>query len=398
MNSSRLAVDGGTPIRSTLLPYGRQAVDEADIQAVTAALRSDWLTTGPKVAEFEEALVAVTGAAEAVAVSSGTAALDAAVFALGVGPGDEVIVPPMTFAATANAVLHLGARPVFADVEPGTLLLDPKRVEEKISSHTKAVIGVDYTGHPCEWDDLAEVARTHRLKLIADACHALGAEYRGRSVGTLADVTCFSFHPVKQIATGEGGAAVTGDAEVARRMRRFRNHGIATDHRERQAAGAWFYEMIELGYNLRLSDIHAALGLSQLAKLPRWSSRRAEIAQRYTEAFSRLPSVEPLPIKPYVRHGHHLYVIRLRLDRLAVDRDHVFRALRAEGIGANVHYIPVHLHPYYQRTVGTRPGDCPVAEEAYREILTLPLFAAMSDSDVEDVIAAVYKVCEAYSR
>lgn len=398
MNSETLAIDGGPPVRPTLLPYARQAVDGADIEAVAAVLQSDWLTTGPKVAEFEKALASLTSAAEAVAVSSGTAALDAAVFALGIGPGDEVIVPPMTFAATANAVLHLGAKPVFADVDPETLLLDPAQAAKKISPRTKAIIGVDYTGHPCDWDALGELARKHHLKLIADACHALGAGYRGRPVGTLADVTCFSFHPVKQIATGEGGAAVTTDPELARRMRRFRNHGIATDHRERSAAGAWFYEMVELGYNLRLSDIHAALGMSQLAKLPQWSKRRHEIACRYTEAFAELASVEPLAVRPYVQHGHHLYVIQLRLDRLTADRDQVFRALRAEGIGVNVHYIPVHLHPYYQQHVGTRPGDCPVAEEAYRKILTLPLFAAMSDGDVQDVIDAVYKVCEAYAR
>jgi len=398
MKASTLAVNGGKPVRSTLLPYGRQTVDEADIAAVADVLRSDWLTTGPKVAEFEQALCNITGATETVAVSSGTAALDAAVFALGIGPGDEVIVPPMTFAATANAVLHLGATPVFADVDPHTLLLDPARVEEKISPRTKAIIGVDYTGHPCDWDALAHLADRYHVRLIADACHALGAAYHGRPVGSLAHITCFSFHPVKQIATGEGGAAVTSDEDLARRMRRFRNHGITTDHRERHAAGAYFYEMVDLGYNLRLSDIHAALGLSQLAKLPAWAERRRAIASRYNQAFSALPAVRPLAIHPDVRHGHHLYVIQLCLEELTVDRDQVFRALRLEGIGVNVHYIPVHLHPYYQQTLGTRPGQCPVAEEAYRRILTLPLFAGMTDHDVEDVISAVYKVCEAYSR
>jgi perosamine synthetase len=371
-----------------MLPYGRQWVDADDIEAVAAVLRSDWLTTGPAVDAFEAAVAAFAGAAHGVAVSSGTAALHAAMYALGIGPGDEVIVPPMTFAATANAVVYLGGTPVFADVDSATLLLDPAQAEKKITARTRAIVAVDYAGQPCDYDALQRVCERHGLALVADSCHALGARYRGRPVGSLAALTAFSFHPVKHITTGEGGMIVTDDAELAGRMRRFRNHGIATDHRQRAERGSWFYEMADLGYNYRLSDIQCALGLSQLARLPAWLERRREIAARYDAAFAGHPSIQPLAVCPDIRHAYHLYVVRVDGNR----RQEIFQQLREREIGANVHYIPVHLHPYYRRRFGTAPGLCPVAEAAYERILSLPIFPRMSDADVERVIGAMAEV------
>ncbi|PKN34730.1 MAG: UDP-4-amino-4,6-dideoxy-N-acetyl-beta-L-altrosamine transaminase [Deltaproteobacteria bacterium HGW-Deltaproteobacteria-19] len=368
-----------------MIPYGRQSIDEADIQAVVEVLRSGWLTTGPGVEEFEKVFARFVEARHAVAVSSGTAALHAAVYALGIGPGDEVIVPTMTFAATANCVVFQGGTPIFADVDPETLLIDPDRIEDLITPRTRAIIAVDYAGQPCDYEALEGIARRRGLHLVDDACHALGAAYRGRSVGSLAGLNCFSFHPVKHITTGEGGMITTDDPELARRMRIFRNHGITTDHRERQIHGAWFYEMTDLGYNYRLTDFQCALGLRQLEKLSGWNTRRREVAKKYDAAFRDLPSVAPLAVTPEVLHAYHLYVIRLQ----GVDRDGVFQALRATGIGVNVHYIPVHLHPFYRRRFGTGPGLCPVAEEAFGRILSLPMYPGMTDEDVETVIAAV---------
>lgn len=394
----KLAIEGGTPVREILLPYGHQWVDEADIEAVVQVLRSAWLTTGPKVTEFEEAFAKFVGARYAVAVSSGTAALHAAMYAIGIERGDEVIVPAMTFAATANCVVFQGGSPVFVDVDPETLLIDPDQVKAKIAARTKAVIAVDYTGQPCDYDALREVADRHGLTLVADACHGLGATYKGRLVGSLADLNVFSFHPVKHITTGEGGMIATDNPDFAERMRIFRNHGITTDYRQREKQGSWFYEMVDLGYNYRITDIQCALGLSQLNKLPGWVKRRQEIAQRYNAAFAEIPTVRPLGVRADVSHAYHLYVVRFDLSRLRATRAEIFAALRAEGIGVNVHYIPVHFHPFYRERFGTGPGLCPAAEAAYEEIITLPLFPRMGDNDVEDVITAVRKVVRAYQK
>lgn len=378
--------------RDSIIPYGHQWVDEADIEAVVQVLRSAWLTTGPKVSEFEEAFDEFTGAKYAVTVSSGTAALHAAMYAIGIKPGDEVIVPAMTFAATANCVVFQGGSPVFVDVDPESLLIDPDQVKAKITPRTKAVIAVDYTGHACDYDVLREIADRYGLVLVADACHALGATYKGRPVGSLADLNVFSFHPVKHITTGEGGMITTDNPEFAERMRVFRNHGITTDYRQREKQGSWFYEMVDLGYNYRLSDIQCALGLSQLKKLPSWLKRRQEIVQRYNAAFAEIPVVRPLKVRADVSHAYHLYVIRLNLEYLKVTRAEVFAALRAEGIGVNVHYIPVHLHPFYRERFGTKRGMCPVAEAAYERIISLPIFPGMTDTHVKDVVEAVRKV------
>lgn len=358
------------------IPYGRQTIDDDDIAAVVDVLRSDWLTTGPAVERFEADVCAYTGARHGVAVSNGTAALHAAMFALNIGPGDEVIVPPMTFAASANCILYQGGTPVFADVDAATLLVDPAAVEAAITPCTKAIIAVDYAGQPCDWDALRATADRHHLALVADGCHALGASYKGRRVGTLADITVFSFHPVKHITTGEGGMAVTSDAQLAARMRAFRGHGITTTASQREKSGAWFYEMTELGYNYRITDFQCALGSSQLKKLDAWIDKRNELAQAYETALTGQDSIRPLKCREDVRHAYHLYVVR------TPERDALFRHLRANGIGANVHYVPVHLHPYYRNVAGTREGLCPVAEAAYREILTLPLWPGMSKENI----------------
>jgi perosamine synthetase len=390
-----LAIDGGTPVRRNLLPYGRHWIDGDDIAAVVAVLQSDWLTTGPTVTHFEQVFAEATGAKHAIAVNSGTAALHAATFALDIRRGDEVIVSPMTFAASANCVVYQGGTPVFADVAPDTLLLDPAAVEAKITPRTRAIVAVDYAGQPCDYNALRSLANRYGIGLIADACHSIGGSYRERPVGTLADLSCFSLHPVKHITTGEGGVVTTNEDGFAERMRRFRTHGITSDHRQREEAGSWFYEMVDLGYNYRITDIQCALGKSQLAKLPRWIERRQEIARRYDQVFAAMEGVRALAIRPEVLHAYHLYVVRLARR---VDRAHAFTALRAEGIGVNVHYVPVHLHPFYQERFGTQPGLCPIAESAYERIVSLPIFPRMTDGDVEDVLTAVQKVIAAFQR
>jgi perosamine synthetase len=392
-----LAIHGDSPVRETLLPYGRQSLDEDDIQAVVQVLRSDWLTTGPKVGEFEKRFAAWVGSKHAVSFSSGTAALHAAAFAAGLNSGDEAITTPMTFCATANCVLYQGARPVFADVCEDTLNIDPEQVASKLTPKTRAILPVDYAGHPADLESILQIAQQHGLVVIEDACHALGAEYRERRVGSIAHMTVFSFHPVKHLTTGEGGMVTTGRSDLADTVRRFRNHGIKSDARQRQTAGQWQYEMVLLGYNYRLTDIACALGISQLQKLEENLARRRQIAARYSAAFRRLPGIVIPVVRPDVTPAWHLYPIRLDPNRLSADRGRVFQALRAENIGVNVHYIPVHQHPYYRERFGYRGGEYPVAENAYERLISLPMFHGMSDEDVNDVIGAVQKVLQAFS-
>lgn len=393
---SALALNGGTPTRAQLLPYGRQHITDADVDAVVHVLRSDWLTTGPTVGAFEQRCAQVVGAAHGVAVSSGTAALHAAMHALRIKPGHEVIVPAITFVASANCIVYHGGTPVFADVDPRTLLLDPASAASAITPRTRAIVAVDYAGQPCDYTALRALAASRGVALVADACHSLGARDAGRLVGGVADLACFSFHPVKHVTTGEGGLIATNDADMALRLRAFRNHGITTDARQREAEGAFHYEMTELGFNYRITDIQCALGMAQLERLPAFLARRREIAARYDAAFARLDGVQPLATRGGVEHAYHLYVVALELERLRVDRATVFRALRAENIGVNVHYMPVYLHPYYRERFGHRPGLCLAAERVYARLLSLPMFPGMADSDVDDVVAAVDKVLAAY--
>jgi len=387
-----LALHGGSPVRATLLPYGRQAITDADIQAVVEVLRSDWLTTGPKVSEFEEAFAERVGSKHAVSFSSGTAALHAAAFGAGLQSGDEAITTPMTFCATANSVIYQGAKPVFADICPDTLNIDPEQIADNINSRTRAILAVDYAGHPADLQAILQLAEQHGLIVIEDASHALGAEYRGHRVGSISDLTVFSFHPVKHLTTGEGGMVTTERGELAERLRRFRNHGIGSDARQRQAAGHWHYEMVLLGFNYRLSDISCALGLSQLHCLQANVARRREIARQYSAVLDATPGVVPPVVRTEVNPAWHLYPVRLDLEKLTADRAEIFHALRAENIGVNVHYIPVHRHPFYRDRFGYKGGEYPVAEKAYEQLISLPMFHGMSDQDVEDVIRALLKV------
>ncbi len=392
-----LAIHGGTPVRETLLPYGRQSLDDGDIQAVVEVLKSDWLTTGPKVDEFERRFATWVEAKHAVSFSSGTAALHGAAFAAGLKSGDEAITTPMTFCATANCVLYQGATPVFADVCADTLNLDPREVSTKISPRTKAMIAVDYAGHPADLAALRDLAAQHGLVLIEDACHALGAEHFGKRVGGIADMTAFSFHPVKHLTTGEGGMVTTNDSKLAETLRQFRNHGISSEARQRQESGQWFYEMVLLGFNYRLTDIACALGVSQIENLQANLACRRTIAARYARAFRELPVVVPA-VRDGVLPAWHLYPIRLKLEVLSAGRREIFRALRAENLGVNVHYIPVHQHPYYRERFGYKGGEYPVADDSYERLISLPMFHAMTDQDVDDVVAAVSKVMNFFSR
>lgn len=396
---STLALYGGEPVRRTMLPYGHQWIDEDDIQAVVNVLRGEWITQGPTVEAFERKVAEYCGARYAVAMSSGTAALHAACLAAGIGPGDEAITSPITFAATANAVVYCGGRPVFADIRPDTLTIDPADIEHRIKPSTKAVLAVDFAGLPADMDAIRAIARRHNLIVIEDAAHALGARYKGRPVGTLADMTVFSFHPVKHITTGEGGMVLTDDKRFYERLVRIRHHGIVRHGTQSPVTrSAWYYEIPDIGYNFRLTDFQSALGISQMTKLSYFVERRREIAESYREALSDLGALT-LPVEPPgYRSSYHVFVVQLVLERLRASRDMVFDALRAEGIGVNVHYVPVHLHPYYRERFGYGPGSHPNAETYFERALTLPLFPAMTEQDVADVVAAVRKVVSHFRR
>lgn len=389
----RLALHGGPPVRPRLLPYGRQVVDDDDVRAVAQTLQSDFLTTGPQVAEFEADFAARVGARHAVAVSSGTAGLHLAVLAAGVGAGDDVVTTPLTFVASANAVLYAGGRPVFADIRPDTLNVDATALEAALTPRTRALLPVHFAGQPCDLEPIHRLARARGLAVIEDAAHALGAEYRGRRLGALSNLTVFSLHPVKHVTTGEGGVVTTGDAALAARLRRLRNHGLDVDAAERQARGHLHAEMVELGFNYRLTDIQCALGRSQLGKLDRFLARREAIALRYRSALHDTPGLTLPRVAPGVRHAWHLFPVLLDPGCLAADRATIHAALRAENIGVTVHYAAAYRHPYYAG-LGYRPGLCPVAEDVCARILSLPLSAGLTDADVDDVVTAVSKVLE----
>ena len=373
-------------MRPKNVPYGKHLIDAADVAAVTEVLQSDWLTCGPNVAAFEDAVAHSCGAEHGVAVCNGTAALHCAMYALGIGDGDEVIMPPMTFCATANAVVYQGGVPVFADVTPGELLLDPEAVEACITPRTKGIISVDYAGHPCDYGALRALADKHGLFLASDACHSLGGAWNGEPVGTLADVTCLSFHPVKHITTGEGGMVLCSDGELAEKMRRFRSHGIDLDPARRAALGTWRYEMVDLGFNYRITDIQCALGISQLSKLSLWVERRRQIAEHYKQALQDIDGVDALDERPEAYHARHLFVVRV-LSQPVPMRDAVLKGLRSRGVQANVHYIPVHMHPYYMERQHKGANKTPVCDAAFQEILSLPMHAGLTDEDVEYVLA-----------
>ena len=367
------------------VPYGRQEIDDTDVAAVVDVLRGDWLTTGPTVVEFEEKFAEFVHANHAVAVSSGTAALHLAMMAAGVGPGDEVIVPALTFVASANAARYVGATVVFADIDERTFLIDTNDVARLVTPRTKALVAVDYAGLPCDLSALREIADAHGLVLIEDACHAPGASYEGRPVGSIADFTAFSFHPVKHLTTGEGGMITTQQEARNARLRTLRSHGIETDFRGREAQGTWEYDQTELGFNYRISDINAALGITQLAKQSAWLTRRQEIAERYIELLAEVDSVVSQDVPADRTHGWHLFPVRLVGDNAEALRRNVFSRMRSDGIGVNVHYRPVYLNTYY-RDLGHEPGECPRAEAVYSGLLSLPMWPGLTDQMQDRVV------------
>lgn len=394
----KLAIHGGTPARDQYLPYGRQWIDDEDIANVVEVLRSDFLTTGPTIAKLEQAIADYVGAKYAVSFCNGTAALHGACFAAGIGSGDEVITSPMTFAASANCILYQGGTPIFADINEHTYNIDPKKLESLITDKTKAIIPVDFTGQPAEYNEILSIARKYNLVVIEDAAHALGSTYRNMKVGSFSDMTMFSFHPVKHITSGEGGVVTTNNKEYYEKLLHFRAHGIIRDtSKMKEYHGPWYHEMQYLGYNYRITDIQAALGLSQLKRLDKFIMARKKYATMYNDAFKNLSSVKIPYQQEATVSSWHLYIIRLQLDKLNGGRKEIFEALQKENIGVNVHYIPVYWHPYYQ-DLGYQKGLCPNAEKLYEEIITLPLFPAMLESDVQDVIHAVYKVVTYFTK
>ncbi len=387
------------PVRDTMLPYGRQSLDETDIEAVIATLRSPFLTQGPRIKEFEDSVARYVGAKFAVAFSNGTAALHGACFAAEIGEGDEVITTSMTFAASANCVRYCGGEVVFADIELDTYNIDSEKIKVLISPKTKAIIPVDFTGQPVDLVEIMQLAKERNLIVIEDAAHSLGADYKGRKVGSIADMTMFSFHPVKHVTTGEGGVITTNSDELYQKLLLFRSHGITREKEllESQAEGDWYYEMQELGFNYRMTDIQAALGSSQLKKIDEFVARRREIAKQYSEAFAHTPAIITPYQKPDRNSSWHLYIIQLDLSKLTGSRKDIFDALRKQNIGVNVHYLPVHYHPYYKR-LGYKKGIAPIAENLYEGIISLPLFPAMIDQDIQDVINTVNKVLTFYAK
>ena len=370
-----------------MIPYGRQWITKEDISAVVKVLKSDWITQGPKIAEFERTVAKYCGARYAVAVSSGTAALHVACLAAGIKQGDEVITSPVTFVASANCVLYCGGKPVFADIEEKTANIDAFEIEKKINKKTKAIIPVDFAGHPCDLDAILKIAKKRGLLVIEDAAHSLGAKYKGKKIGGLADMTILSFHPVKHITTGEGGMVLTNDKKLYSRLLLYRTHGITRDPEELEDNhGAWYYEMKVLGYNYRITDIQCALGISQLKRLDYFVKRRREIAEIYKKELSSIKAIELPAEEDSCRSSYHLYVIRVK-DK--TKRAGIFQQLRTKGIMANVHYIPVHLHPYYRQNFGYKKGDFPIAEDYYQRAISLPIYPKMNLNQVKRIIIAV---------
>jgi dTDP-4-amino-4,6-dideoxygalactose transaminase len=388
-----LASAGGRPVRDSFLPLATPWIGEREKQLVLETLESGWITTGPRTHEFGERIAALAGARHGLAVNSATGALHLALAAFGVKPGDEVITSVYTFAACVNVIEHVGATPVLVDIEPDTLCLDPRAVERALTPRTRAVMPVDYAGHPCDYDALLPLCRERGIPVVEDAAHALGAAWRGRPVGSLADVTAFSFYATKNLTTGEGGAAVTDDDALAERMALLSLHGMNRDAWRRYGdTGSWYYEVSAPGFKYNMSDVLAAMGIGQLERFEEFQRRRAAIVARYQAGLGDLDAVRLPVTREGATHAWHLFPIALELERLTLDRAAFIRELRAENIGTSVHFIPIHFHPHFGRTLGRREGDFPVAEAAYRRAITLPLFPRMSDRDVDDVVAAVRKV------
>lgn len=393
MVNEKLAIEGGRPVRQTFLPFHRPSIGPEEEAEVLDALRSGWLTTGPKTQRFEEAFARYVGSRHAIGVTSCTAAMHLGLLALDVGSGDEVITSPITFPATANVIVHVGGTPVFVDVEPETLNLDIKQVEVAITLRTRAIIPVHFAGHACRMDALVELARAHNLRVIEDCAHAIETRFRAKHVGTWGDVGAFSFYATKNMTTGEGGMLITENEDVAERVRVLRLHGISRDAWKRYGSeGFQHWETLRAGFKYNMADLQAALGLAQLSKLEALWARRRAIAKRYDEAFAQIGEIGRLDVTESVHHAHHLYVVVVRTERLSRSRDEILNALQGENIGVGVHFRALHLHPFYRERFGGRPGQLPVAEYVSDRVISLPLYPAMDDGDVEDVIAAVMKV------
>lgn len=395
---NEIALYGGTAVREKLLPYCSHHIEQDDIDAVVDVLKDGWLTNGPKVGQFESLVAEQFNVHHAISFSSGTAALLGAIHSLGIKAGDEVIVPTLTFVASVNCILQSGATPVFCDVNSETLLIDTNHVVELITKKTKAIISVDYAGQPCDYDELNLIAEKHGLFLISDASHSIGAKHKNRPVGSLAHITAFSFHPTKNITTGEGGMITTNMKDIASKANLFKSHGLSKTPEQSSLHGNWYYEMNELGYNYRLGDINCALGISQIKKLENRVAARNEISHQYRHGLKDIPQFIPLTEKENIRHAYHLFVVKINPQTVNTSRDEIFKAMQAEGIGVNVHYMPVHLHPYYIKNYGTHAGLCPIAEDTSAHILTLPMFSQMTEEDVMDVLLALKKVGGYFSK
>ncbi|ODA41175.1 DegT/DnrJ/EryC1/StrS aminotransferase family protein [Desulfosporosinus sp. BG] len=385
--------------RQEFLPYALPLIEEDDIAGVVDSLKSGWIAKGPKTMEFEQRFAEYVGAKYAVALNSCTAALHLALVAAGIGEGDEVLTTPMTFASSANVVVHTGAKPVFVDIDPVTMNIDTKKIREKISSRTKAIIPVHIAGHPCAMDEILAIAEEHSLFVLEDAAHAVYTQYKGKLIGSIGNATAFSFYATKNLVTGEGGMVTTNDEELYNKIRVMSTHGMSRNAWNRYAeAGSWYYEILSPGYKDNMSDIMAGLGLSQLAKLERMQGMRQEIADHYNTEFGKLPELE-VPVElDYARHAWHLYIIKLNLDKLSIDRKKFIEELKVENIGTSVHFIPLHMHPYYRETYGYKPEDFPVAKGVFERIISLPLYPKMSWQDVNDVVDAVKRVIERSRR
>ena len=399
MTTKTPAAEGGTPVRDEFLPFARPCIEAADIELVVETLRSGWLTVGPKTHEFQRRIAAYVGVGSAAALSSCTAGLHLAMVALGIGPGDEVILPTIDFASGANTVCHLGATPVLVDVDAETICATPEIFDAAITDRTRLLMPVHFGGRPCEMDGIMELARARGVKVLGDAAHAIGADIGGRRIGSIADVTSFSFYVTKGITTGEGGAVTSTDPDLTARIALLGLHGMSSDAWKRYSdRGPWYYEILEAGYKYNMSDVQAALGLSQLDRVDAFRERRHEIADAFTAAFTSNPSVKPPASYTHGRHAWHLYPIQIQTDALSVDRDQFIRHLMEEGVGASVHFIPLHYHPYYRTTLGLSQGSFPVAERYFERAISLPIYPSMTPDDVADVIEAVDKLTSYYRR
>jgi len=393
------AIEGGTPVREDFLPYGVQWLDDKEISEVIDSLKSNWITTGPKMRFFEDKFKSFIGSKYAIAVNSGTAALHISTSSINIQPGDEVITTPFTFVASANCVVYRGGIPIFADIKKDTYNIDPSEIKRKLTPKTKAIIPVHFAGQPCDMDEIIEIANENNLFIIEDAAHAIDAEYKNKKIGNISDLTTFSFHPVKNITTAEGGMVTTNDDELYNKLLMFRTHGISKDAVKRFGkSGDFYYDMQYLGFRYNLSELHASLGIHQLNKLEAFQKRRRKITKIYNQELKNIKEITIPYVKSDIKHSWHLYVIQVDIDKLKVDRDYIFRALREENIGVNVHYIPVHYHSFYQTKFRLKKGILPNVETLFPRIITIPLFPKMSDNDVYDVINAIEKVIKYYRK